>query len=51
MLGVVKVEIVEVVLDDLEMLYFDGVMKFGVVWVECYQVEFVDSFQKLIDYL
>jgi len=46
----VKVEIAEAALDDLETLYLDGAMKFGVARAERYQVELVDSFQKLIDY-
>lgn len=45
-----KVEIAEAALDDLETLYLDGAMKFGVARAERYQVELVDSFQKLIDY-
>ncbi|WP_412545435.1 type II toxin-antitoxin system RelE/ParE family toxin [Maricaulis sp. MIT060901] len=45
-----KVEIAEAALDDLDTLYLDGAMKFGVARAERYQVELVDSFQKLIDY-
>ncbi|MBO6796415.1 type II toxin-antitoxin system RelE/ParE family toxin [Maricaulis sp.] len=45
-----KVEIAEAALDDLEALYLDGALKFGAARAERYQVELVDSFQKLIDY-
>jgi len=44
------VEIADAALDDLEALYVGGALKFCATRAERYQVELVDSFQKLIDF-